>query len=182
VIESVLLAEGVGPAEASQAAASSNGNLDRARVLALDTGLALRREAFHRLPHRLDGTGAEVARAVEELLGLIDAAAEPMKQRQAYETDALERRVEQLGERGSGRKEMAERHRRELRRHRTDELKAGLHALGTSYRDQLAEGTAHDPLAAVTAVADLQAAMEALDRNANESLLLQSLLLRLPPA
>ncbi len=182
VIEDVLLADGIAPADASAAAVAAGGNLDRARVLALDRGLLARRDAFHRLAHRLDGTGAEVVRAVDELLGLIDAAAEPMKQRQAVDVVELERRVEQLGERGAGRKELLERHKRELRRHRTDELKSGLQALGGAYRDELAAGTSREPAAAVAAVGALQAAMEALDRNANEPLLLQSLLLGLPPA
>ena len=181
VVEDVLLAEGV-PAEAArQAAEAAGGNLDRARVLAIDTGLLGRRDAFHRLGHRLDGSGAEVARAVDELLGLIDGAAEPLKQRQGDDVAELEARVEQFGERGSGRSALLERHKRELRRHRTDELKAGLEALASSYRDQLVEGTAHDPAAVVAAVGHIHEAMESLDRNVNESLLLQALLLRLPP-
>jgi DNA polymerase-3 subunit delta' len=182
VVEDALLAEAI-PADAARAAAAAaGGNLDRARVFAIDTGLLARREAFHRLHHRLDGSGAEVARAVEELLGLIDGAAEPMKLRQAEEVAELEARVEQLGERGSGRTKMVERHKRELRRHRTDELKAGLEALASSYRDRLVEGTTRDPAGVVAAVGAIHEAMEALDRNVNESLLLQSLLLRLPPA
>ena len=59
--------------------------------------------------------------------------------------------------------------------------KAGLQALGAAYRDQLAEGRSAEPAAAVGAVHAVQAAFEALDRNANETLLLQSLLLQLPP-
>lgn len=181
VLEAALVASGVPIDDAQVAAAAAGGNLDRARVLALDHGLLARRDAFHRLPHRLDGSGAEVARAVDELLGLIDGAADALKQRQAEEVAELDRRVEQLGERGSGRTQMVERHKRELRRHRTDELKAGLQALAGAYRDRLADGTAHDPATAVGAVAAVQEAMEALDRNANEALLLQVLLLRLPP-
>ena len=181
VVEDVLLAEGVPADAARQAAEAAGGNLDRARVLAIDTGLLGRRDAFHRLGHRLDGSGAEVARAVDELLGLIDGAAEPLKQRQGDDVAELEARVEQFGERGSGRGTLLERHKRELRRHRTDELKAGLEALASSYRDQLVEGTAHDPAAVVAAVGHIHEAMESLDRNVNESLLLQALLLRLPP-
>ncbi len=56
-----------------------------------------------------------------------------------------------------------------------------MEALASSYRDQLVEGTAHDPAAVVAAVGHIHEAMESLDRNVNESLLLQSLLLRLPP-
>jgi hypothetical protein len=45
-------------------------------VLADDPEVGARLDAFRRLPHRLDGTGAAVGRAVDELLGLIDAAAD----------------------------------------------------------------------------------------------------------
>ena len=76
VLEDVLLASGVAPDDAPRRGRRCRGNLDRARVLALDHGLLARRDAFHRLPQRLDGTGAEVAKAVDELLGLIDAAAD----------------------------------------------------------------------------------------------------------
>ncbi len=180
-VEAALVAEGVEEEAAQRAAAAAGGNLDRARVLALDRDLLARRDAFHRIPQRLDGSGAEVARAVDELLGLIDAAAESVKKRQAEEAAQLEARVEQLGERGAGRSQMTERHRRELRRHRTDELKAGLLALASAYRDELAEGAARSPAEAVSAIEAVQRVVEALDRNANETLMLQSLLLRLPP-
>jgi DNA polymerase-3 subunit delta' len=182
VVERVLVDEGVPADDAAVAAGAAGGNLDRARVLAADPGLLARRDAFHRLPHRLDGTGMEVAKSVDEVLGLIDAAAEPLKERHIVELAELERRIEQLGERGSGRTQLVERHRRELRRHRTDELKAGLLALGSAYRDQLASGSAAEPARVIEAVAALQEATEALDRNVNEALLLQALFLRLPPA
>jgi DNA polymerase-3 subunit delta' len=88
--------------------------------------------------------------------------------------------VERLGERGSGRRALEERHRRELRRHRTDELQSGLVALAGAYRDRLAAGTVHEPGAAIEAVTAVHEAIEAMERNPNEVLLLQALLLRLP--
>ena len=42
---------------------SAAGNLDRARVLVSDPGLAARREAFASIPRRLDGTGLTVVDA-----------------------------------------------------------------------------------------------------------------------
>jgi DNA polymerase III subunit delta' len=176
-----LVAEGTDPEAAEVAASAAGGNLQRARILAGDAEVAARREAFHRLPHRLDGSGAVVMAAVDELLGLIDGAAEPLKQRHAREVQELEERIEQTGERGAGRKSVAERHKRELRRHRADELKAGLTALAGAYRDQLVSGTARDAPAAVAAVAAIHDAIETLDRNPNEHLLLQALFLDLPP-
>jgi DNA polymerase-3 subunit delta' len=180
VVAAALEADGVAPASAAAAAAAAGGDLDRARLLAADPALVARREAFARLPLRLDGTGHAVAAAVDELLGLIEGAAEPLRQRQAVELAELQERVERLGERGSGRRALEERHRRELRRHRTDELQSGLVALAGAYRDRLAAGTVHDPGRAIEAVTAVHEAVEAMERNPNEVLLLQALLLRLP--
>jgi DNA polymerase-3 subunit delta' len=183
LVVAALEAEGVGPEEAHAAAHAAGGDLDRARILAADPELVARRDAFRRVPHRLDGTGAAVVTTVDELQGLIKAAAEPLAKRQRDELAELERQERQLGtERKTDRKRLGERHKRELRRHRTDELKAGLTVLAGEYRDALAAGSAHDPVAAVGAVRAVHEAIEALDRNPNEALLLQALLLRLPPA
>ncbi len=89
-------------------------------------------------------------------------------------------RVAAVGERGSGRKQLEEQHKRELRRHRTDELRSGLAVVAGTYRDALVEGTSSRPDAAVHAVQRIHQALEALERNPNETLLLQSLLLDLP--
>jgi hypothetical protein len=54
-------------------------------------------------------------------------------------------------------------------------------SLAAAYRDRLAEDTLPDPVGGVTAVRLVHEAIEALDLNANEKLILESLLLRLPP-
>ena len=161
----------------AQAAA---GNLDRARLLADDPAVAARTEAFARLPYRLDGSGHAVCQAVDELMGLIDAAAGPLKDRQASEAAELQHQMEELGERGSSQKRLEERHKRELRRHRTDEIKIGLATVAATYRDALVGGRVRQPSVAVDGVQDVHEAIEALERNPNEHLLLQALLLRLP--
>jgi DNA polymerase-3 subunit delta' len=181
LVVEALVADGIDAAAASLAADAAAGDLDRARLLAADPGLAARRDAFHRVPTRLDGTGAAVAGATDALLGLIDGAAQPLRQRHAAEADELERRAAQFGERRGDRKEVEDRHKRELRRHRTDELKSGLVALAAAYRDRLAEGTLPDAGRGVEAVRAVHEAIESLERNPNERLLLESLLLRLPP-
>jgi DNA polymerase-3 subunit delta' len=181
LVVAALTADGVAGDVAELVADAAGGNLDRARLLATDTGLAARREAFRRLPATLDGNGAAVAGATDELLGMIDAAAQALKERHAVEMAELDRRAAQFGERRGDRKDLEDRHRRELRRHRTDELKSGLVALASTYRDRLAEGTLHDPAAGVDAVRAVHEAIEALERNPNERLLLEALLLRLPP-
>ena len=181
LIVTTLVDAGVARDAAVLAADAAAGNLDRARLLATDHGLAARRDAFHRLPSRLDGNGATVAAATDELLGLIDGAAQPLKDRHAVEAAELDRREAQVGVRRGDRKDMEDRHKREIRRHRTDELKSGLVAVAMAYRDRLADGTLHDPAGGVAAVGAVHAAIEALDRNPNERLLLEALLLRLPP-
>ena len=181
LVVATLVDEGTSPDSAALVADAAGGNLDRARLLATDPALAARRDAFHRLPTRLDGHGATVMAATDELLGLIDGAAEPLKQRHAAEVAELDRRAAQFGERRGDRREVEDRHKRELRRHRTDEMKSGLVAMAAAYRDRLAEGTLPDATGGVAAVKLVHEAIEALERNSNERLVLEALLLRLPP-
>lgn len=175
-----LVAEGVDPESAAEAAAAAGGSLDRARVLAADPELAARRRAFADVPHQLDGSGSTVMRLVDDLLGQIGTAAAPLTDRHADEIVEMDARIAQYGERGSGKKNLDERHKRELRRHRTDELLSGLTVIAAEYRDALVASTFDRPDAAAQAVADLHEAMAALEQNVNESLLLQSLLWSLP--
>lgn len=180
VVAARLVAEGVLPADATAAARASHGDLDRARVLASDPALSERRATFARTPHRLDGTGAVAVHTAALLLELIDAAAEPMAARHAREIAELDERIKAHGERGSGKKQLDERHRRELRRHRTDELRSGLAAMAATYRD-IAIGTRPADLdGCAEAVRRIHAAIESLERNPNEKLLLESLLWSLP--
>ena len=88
--------------------------------------------------------------------------------------------MDELGERGSGQKRLEDRHKRELRRQRVDELKIGLATVAGSYRDALVGDAPRHPAAIVAAVHDLHDAIEALDLNPNEHLLLQALFLGLP--
>lgn len=179
VIAARLVAEGCTPERADAAAAAAAGNLDRARVLVTDDGLARRRDAFASVPRRLDGTGMTVAKLVDEIVALADESAASLAPVHAAELAALEERVAAAGERGSGRKALDERHKREVRRYRTDELRAGLGVIAGVYRDTLvAGGTRPEQLA--RAVHRVHDALESLDRNPNEALLLQALLLDLP--
>jgi DNA polymerase-3 subunit delta' len=175
-----LMSEGIEGDAAREVAASARGDLTRAVVLAGDPALAERRHAFADAPHRIDGTGATVIRLAADLLDRIDAAAAPLAARQAVELASLEERVAATGERGAGRRLLDERHKRELRRHRTDELRSGLAVLAASYRDALVEGSLARPAAAADAVRRIHEAIEALERNPNEQLLVQSLLWALP--
>jgi DNA polymerase-3 subunit delta' len=181
LVASVLVDEGVDDERAAAVAAASSGSLDRARLLVTDAGLAARREAWSRAPDRLDGTGAAVAVVAAELLGAVEEAAAPMAAAQAADIAELEARVAETGERGSGRKPLTDRHRRELRRHRTEELRSGFATLAGRYRDALvADPERRGASEFAVAVDAITEAAEALTRNPNETLLLQALLLRLP--
>lgn len=180
-VAAALVGEGVAPDVAAGVAGVAGGRLDRARLLAHDPGFASRREAWRSVPGRLDGTGAAVAVVAADLAELLGAAGvAALEAAQAAERAELEERVERTGERGAGRKILADRHKRELRRLRHDELRFGLATLAGVYGEALATGTG-DARAAISAVAAIQAAAEAMVRNPTESLLLQDLLLRLAP-
>jgi DNA polymerase III subunit delta' len=176
-----LVAEGTEPDNAAEAAAAAGGDLTRARLLAADPQFADRRRAFAELPRTLDGTGAAVVAATSDLLARIEAAAAPLAARQAREIAELEEREQRLGSRGSGRAAIEARHKRELRRHRTDELRSGLAAIAATYRDALVDGTAAHDDSVVAAVHRIHSAIESFEHNPNETLMLQSLLWSLPP-
>jgi DNA polymerase-3 subunit delta' len=187
VIAARLLTEGIDPAGAMVASKAALGNLNRARVLATDPALADRRKAFLQAPEQLDGTGAVAMRLAAELLALIDAAAEPLAQRHAAEVVTLDARIKEHGERGSGKKQLEDRHKRELRRHRTDELRSGLATLASTYRDQAisaakSDNACIDIAGCAAAVKRIHDALESFERNPNEKLLLESLLWSLPDA
>ncbi len=174
-----LEVEGIEPERAMEAAAFAGGDLDRARLLATDERLALRLAAWRELARRLDGTGATVSVAVDELRAAIDDAESPLASLQDAEAAAMTEQVERYGQRGSGAKLLEERHKRERRRLRTDELRMGLASLATTYRDEMA--TAADPAPALVALEAIQDTAERIIFNPNEELLLIDLALRLPP-
>ncbi len=176
-IVTALVDEGVEVGIAEEAAAASGGRLDRARLLASDQGFAARRAAWRDAAARLDGTGAAVVTLADELMASGETVLRPLEQRQAAEMAEAEERARLYGERGSARRELEARHRREQRRLRTDELRFGLATLASGYRDRLAAGP--DTQACLEALDAIAAANEALARNPNQTLLLQALLVRL---
>ncbi|MCP3988428.1 MAG: hypothetical protein GY724_05125 [Actinomycetia bacterium] len=175
-ITTALGDRGIGSERALAAATASGGDFERAKLLAADDGLAARAELWRQVPHRLDGTGSTVVALVGELRTGMDGAQGALEAKHTEEIQQLEARVEQLGERGSGRSDLVARHKRELRRQRSDELRFGMATLARAYRDRL--------VAAPDANADrslqlIQSTTENLIRNPNEPLLLQDLLLQM---
>ena len=175
-LSDLLKSEGVEIEDAIRLAEASAGNLGRARLLQEDLSFTIRQEAWRTLPDRLDGTGAAVSIAVEELQKMIDDAQSPLIERHNKELENLVQQEEVFGTRGSGRQEVIERHKREIRRLRDDELRFGLATLTRRYRDLGIENENSEGLDAVEKITD--AALE-LIRNPNERLLLQALFLNL---
>jgi len=184
-VETWLAARGVDRDRAKVLAEGSGGDLERARLLAEDDGFVVRYELWRSVPGRLTGDGAVAAALARELLAASDAAVAPLRDEHARELAELTAQSECLGERSApGRRELLERHHREERRWRTDELRAGLGVLARAYRDRLAgalasgrDGDEVERCCRATEIITQAAA--SLERNPNEPLMLEALLLQL---
>ena len=179
-----LVADGIDRAQAEQAARAAGGRLDRARLLATDPELGARQSFWATIARRLDGTGAAVSVIAAEAASLLDrAAVGPLEARQAAEIASLEGRLKVQGMRGGAgqRKELVERHKRELKRLRDDELRFGLVTMQRVYRDSAVSSTsAGVARCSLAAVGSIDAVHAEFDRNPNVALMLQALLLALP--
>ncbi len=139
-IARILMNEGVGADAAELSAAAANGDLERARLLASDPGVAERRALWSSVPERLNGTAAGAMALVDEVHRAIDAALVPLEERQATESRGRDSDASGGSRRGGAPKaEMERRHRREVRRARLEELRFGLVTLTRVYRDRMAE-------------------------------------------
>ncbi len=173
-----LVADGVDRTLAESVAAASGGDLDRARLLVTDARFAVRVEALRAMPGRLNDTGARAAELAAEVKALIDDAQGSIDARHEQEAIELEERIERYGLRGSGKKDLVDRHKREVRGHRNAELRLAFATFAGVYRDALA--TARHPEGVVAAIHRLERAALKLEVFPNESLMLQSLLAHLP--
>ncbi len=186
-----LVEHGVDPERAEAVARASGGSLDRARLLVGDAGFVARQEQWRSVPARLDGSGAAAAAVSSELLTAADDALAPLRQRHVTELEALSDQAEAMGAKGiPGRRQVEEGHKREERRWRTDDLRFGLAALAEVYRARLVDtvgadrgthsaGSAAEGRRAVQQVEAIHQASAALDRNPNESLLMDALMVEL---
>jgi DNA polymerase-3 subunit delta' len=182
-----LCAKGVAEDLANRVAHAAGGSPDKARLLLDDPSVEERRRLWRQVPSRLDGTGATVVRLAEELLETASVAIDPLRARHAAELEELAERAKASGEKGiPGRREVEERHRREERRLRTDELRAGLAELAGAYRDRAVDMTHDGSAHASGRLLDCSAACDLvgvtateLIRNPNELLMLEALFVRL---
>lgn len=186
-----LTARGVDDERARLVAVASGGHLDRARLLAEDPGFEERWTQWRSVPSRLDGTGAAAAQVAAELLTSADEALAPLRRQHVAELGDLDAQAEATGTNpATRRKQLEERHRREERRFRTDDLRFGLATLVTVYRDRLVVAVDDDEgRASAARVAEqrrdirhvrvIEESSAALDRNAQEGLLMEALMVEL---
>ena len=140
-----------------------------------DPEFAARRTLWWEIPGKLDGSGHRVSELVAEVRAAVDKAQEPLDARHESDGEAMDAVEELTGTRGSGRRLMETRHRREARQHRTDELRMGLATLAQRYRT--ADLASPEVIGVFPRLTD---AAEALVRNPNEELWLTTLFLDLP--
>ena len=180
-VAATLVAEGVPAEAAAEAARAAHGNLGAARLLATDPRVGERREFFAGIPARLDGTGATAAAEVDRILAVLDEVVEPLKEHHAREVADLEASWAAMGVKRSPKKALDDRHKREIRRHRTDALRAGLTEIAGVYRDELVRnGHLHRAGTYVGAIERIHDAMRRLSLSANEAMLLRDLVWSLP--
>jgi DNA polymerase-3 subunit delta' len=136
-IVEMLKSEGIGEPEAVLAARLSDGDVERARSIALDSdGAHERRRLWVSLPARLMSP-VDALDVAEETLGEARAAVKAREQAQRAEIIEF---AEAIGEgRGTAtaRNALIKRHRRELRRVEEEVLGEALHTLASFYRDVL---------------------------------------------
>jgi DNA polymerase III subunit delta' len=184
-IAHALQSEGIAHEVARAAATGARGSLDRARLLAADPGFGEREARWRSVPDRLDGTGAAVSILVDELLRAGESLVEVLRAQQEAELESADQRARDLGlRRTPNRKQIEDRHRRELRRVRTDELRAGLALLDATFRARLgSERAAPSRLIELTEIHEqIEIASGRLKRNVNERLLLEALFLKIERA
>jgi DNA polymerase-3 subunit delta' len=182
-----LTGSGVAPEMAAVVADSSGGNPERARVMVDDPDVAARVALWTSVPDELTAAGMTAAGLTRRVLESADRAVEPLRAAHARELESLTAAAKEMGERGlPGRKEIVDQHQREERRFRTDALRAGLGVLARAYRGRVVRAAAgtlavgdQDVRSATEAVGLITETAAALPRNPNETLLLQSLFVRL---
>ena len=161
---------------AKTVALASRGDLHRASDLINDQKVTDRFNMWESIPERLNKDGHVIAEIVEEIRNSLDEAQAVIDKRHIQEIEALSEREEALGVRGSGRKELEANHKREIRRLRIDELRFGFATLLNVLRDKIHEAPS-EPL--TRSIEHIRRANGALNRNPNESLLLQALFVSL---
>ncbi|MFM7616661.1 MAG: hypothetical protein ACKO72_04270 [Actinomycetes bacterium] len=193
LVVEALRADGVDEGAARLAAALAGGRLDRARALA--GPLAPLRLAFADAPSRVTGYGARVLDLAAGLAAALDDAVAALETVQARDLEEADAEAERLGYTArtaqAMRRRLVEAQKRTLRRARTEALLEGVAAIESIYRDALAPDAPPrnldraplrvGPREAARALDACAATRRSFTFNPTEGLLLEHLLLHLPP-
>jgi len=177
IIEQRLIEEGVAASLAHEAASAAEGDLSRARLLVRDPRLSVRRAAWRAVPDQLEGRLGAAVELADNLLATIDDAMAPLLETQKEEIEQFDAESSVVGKRATGRKEIIDRHKREVRRYRTDELRFGLTELARRYREEMIDGP--DPKTAIAAIEAISSVLATFTRNPNDRMQLVALFARL---
>ncbi|MEX0665053.1 MAG: hypothetical protein WD598_09845 [Acidimicrobiia bacterium] len=193
-IAGALTAEGHDADAAALAARLAGGQLSRARALIGDRRAL--RDSFVAASEQVDGTGGTASRLAEELGAAVRDAIAARKARNEEEVAVFDAATSEAGylprEVTRQRRRMVIRHQRHERMARREAIVEGITSLETIYRDALAGPGAPlrnvdrapmrvEPRACDRALEACRESRAALERNPNEGLLLERLVLQLPP-
>jgi len=174
---------------AQEIAGASLGNQARARLLASDSRFWHRLRFWQQAPGRCGTYGADATSLTDELLNLLKESQNPLLEAHQQEIDQQAEETEKFKVSVGSKKALDQRHRRELRQFREQELRWGFSVLAHSYWQELQQvlgAQAHSEPGyqlqelcsqALAKLRDVQAEMK---RNPNETLMLQNLFLHLP--
>lgn len=156
----------------------AGGDQTRLRALLADPGAVGRARFWHGLADRVDGTAAQAMALTREALALCDTAP-AAGDADVTAVDGDDVAAEETSGKGRGSAAVAAR-RREARRARTDELRAGLALLAHRVRERLADPDRRVSDAAVEALSRMERFHRELVRNPNESAQLLGIIVSLP--
>ena len=155
---------------------AARGDIDRAKDLISDPNIAYRYELWKSTLENLKPEGYAIATSVNQIQKAIDDAQEILADKHDLEIQDLLDNEKQLGIKTGVRNQLEDTHKREIRRFRTDELEFGLSIFATMFQEQLRTNPDEGSLHAVNIIKKANGVMK---RNANEKLLLTSLLIAL---
>ena len=182
----ILLSDGVGGELAQRCANISRGRLDIARRASRDSEYFKVHELFRAIPQEITSNGNSIILATDQILSALDRATQFVTELQEQEAREHDELVKQ-GHSSLSRGDLLQRQKRELKRERLETLLGGLASLASYYRDQLVSSidSPHERLAsynkqqAMQAIELIDQFTKVLDRNPNETMLIEALFTRL---
>jgi len=155
---------------------AARGDIDRANDLIADPNISYRYELWKRTLENLKPEGYAITASVNEIQKAIDDAQEILAEKHDREIKDLLDDEKQLGIKTGVRSQLEANHKREIRRFRTDELEFGFSIFATMFQEKIRLNPDEGSLRAVNIIKKANGVMK---RNANEKLLLTSLLISL---